>query len=590
MSAVATATRGVVVGSRYRLESVLGEGGMAVVWTAVHTETDRTVALKLVRAELVRDPRIREMFVREARIAARIGKNEHIVDVLDAGVDAKLEVPFIAMELLEGEGLDARLRSGPIPSGEAADLLEQLAEALEQAHGAGVFHRDLKPQNLFLTKDRKGNARLKVVDFGIAKLADAAHQAVTHVGTPAYSAPEQLGESWRSIAKGRGKTIAESVSAATDIWALGLIAYEMLTGGVPGSFWGATTLAELPVKMVLEPLPPSAARADPALLPPTFDAWIKRCLEIDARARWPSARDAVAALVPHLRGLTRSGSSPQWAPAAAPAAAPPLAPVAAPPPPPPPPMQGPPPGTAPPGGRWAPAPPAAGPLASPPQAPQPMGPPLPMGPPMHAYATAAAPGVDPRMAQWAARWRAELRAPGDVHAFRPWLVTYLPRIEAVARDARVPMNGAMITVADVLANDAFRKAVGEDRMLVALVQSPRLLYRAAIRSKRSSGGLVDGMTRGLKALDALIAPAATMGILRDPHFEHHFEVWAQSPQEAHAAVPVALRQALVTAGFHGVLERFPGALLISSFDARSFDPMGLDRLLDICGRVLAAIP
>src|SRR5215212_3785390 len=96
--------RGLVVGARYKLESVLGEGGMAVVWRATHTETDRKVARKLVRPELVR-----EMFVREARVAARIGKSDHIVDVLDAGVDDTLKVPFIAMELLEGQSVDARI-------------------------------------------------------------------------------------------------------------------------------------------------------------------------------------------------------------------------------------------------------------------------------------------------------------------------------------------------------------------------------------------------------------------------------------------------------------------------------------------------
>src|SRR5512139_877432 len=149
--------RGFVVGSRYRLESRLGEGGMAVVWRAVHTETDRPVALTLVRGELVKEQAVREMFVREARIGARIGRNDHIVEVLDAGLDDALLVPFIAMELLEGEPLDVRLKhSGPLEAAVAADLLEQLADALDQAHGAGVFHRDLKPQNLFLAKDRKG--------------------------------------------------------------------------------------------------------------------------------------------------------------------------------------------------------------------------------------------------------------------------------------------------------------------------------------------------------------------------------------------------------------------------------------------------
>jgi hypothetical protein len=127
-------------------------------------------------------------------------------------------------------------------------------------------------------------------------------------------------------------------------------------------------------------------------------------------------------------------------------------------------------------------------------------------------------------------------------------------------------------------------------MLLALVQAPRLGFRAAVRSKRSSGGVVDGVSRGLKALDALLVSAPPAGILRDPHFEQHFEVWAPSPQEAHAAIPVTLRQALVSAGFHGILERFPGAMLVAAFDAPRFDPLDLDRLLDLCGRMLAAIP
>src|SRR5687768_5064956 len=117
--------RGLVVGSRYRLESILGEGGMAVVWRAIHTETDRPVALKLVRRELVKDEQVREMFVREARVGARIGPNPHIVDFLDAGVDKALEVPFLAMELLDGESLDNRIqREGPVPAALTADVLE----------------------------------------------------------------------------------------------------------------------------------------------------------------------------------------------------------------------------------------------------------------------------------------------------------------------------------------------------------------------------------------------------------------------------------------------------------------------------------
>jgi len=556
--------RGYVVGSRYRLESILGEGGMAVVWTAVHTETDRKVALKLVRADFVRQPAVREMFVREARVAARIGKNEHIVDVLDAGVDDTLEVPFIAMELLEGHGLDAQIRQGPIAQPLVVDLVEQLADALDQAHAAGVFHRDLKPANLFITKDRKGQPLLKVLDFGIAKLSESTASSATHIGTPAYSAPEQLGESWRGIAKGRGKTIATEVSATTDVWALGLIAFEMLTGSGPGAFWGAQTLAELPVKMVIEPLPSASARAGSIALPPGFDTWLSRCLEIDATKRFASAREAVYALVTPMRA-TMSG-----------AARPP-----APPPPPPPPPQP----------AWRP------PAVTPPIPTTPSGgvaAPPPRWPPGYVATPGAMPVppqvaiLDPRLRAWAAHRRADVRAPGDTRSWQAWAVQLLPRIELVHREARVSLPNAIVTFGEAQSSDAMRKAVGEDRMLVALVQSPRLMFRAAIRSKRAAG-IADGVSRGLKALDALIAsPAASM--LRDPQFEQRFEVWAPTAQDAHAALPIPMRQLVMAATFHGVIERFPGAIIVTSFDAARFDPIDLDRLLDLVVRMLATIP
>jgi hypothetical protein len=168
-------------------------------------------------------------------------------------------------------------------------------------------------------------------------------------------------------------------------------------------------------------------------------------------------------------------------------------------------------------------------------------------------------------------------------------VVYLPHIEHVARDARVPQQGALATIAEVVLSDAIRKAMGEERMLVAIIQAPRLRFRAAIRSKRSSGGVVDGVNRGLKALDALIA-APNAAMIKDPQFEAQFEVWAPSPPDAHAAFPLALRQVLVGAGFHGIVERFPGALLATAFDLSRFEAQHLERLLDLCSRILAAIP
>ena len=192
-----------VVGGRYRLESILGQGGMAVVWRAEHTETGRIVALKLVRPELAAHDTAREMFVREARVASRVGRSEHIVDVLDAGVDPELGLPFLAMELLEGETLDATLgRSGAPPREIAISLLEQIAEALDQAHAAGVIHRDLKPQNLFVTQGRQG-PRIKVLElsrnFGkeialTAGIDAAIGDAVVPIDADLQDPPELIGE------------------------------------------------------------------------------------------------------------------------------------------------------------------------------------------------------------------------------------------------------------------------------------------------------------------------------------------------------------------------------------------------------------
>src|SRR5690606_7010969 len=132
---------------------------------------------------------------------------------------------------------------------------------------------------LFLARGRKGQPVLKVLDFGIAKVAEAAQQTSTQIGTPAYAAPEQLGPSWRTIGQGRGRHIAATVGPQTDVWALGLVVFETLTAPRTGDLWGATTLAELPLKVVLEPTPVASARAGARshLLPAGFDAWLACC-------------------------------------------------------------------------------------------------------------------------------------------------------------------------------------------------------------------------------------------------------------------------------------------------------------------------
>ncbi len=300
----ANANPGEIIAGRYRIEQWVGQGSMAMVFRATHLNTGRACALKLVHAHLVERPEIQEMFVQEARIGGRIGKNPYIVDVFDAGIDSDRGVPFLAMDLLEGTTLDKYIKEyGQMPPGLLRTLWLQLADALEQAHAAGVVHRDLKPGNLFLTYDRKGNPQLRVVDFGIAKLIEEGVQrTATQIGTPAYAAPEQLGNGMRMMAERMGFKVSTTISPATDIWALGVATYEMLIGAPPGQLWtglerGAVT--DLLVLVATGPVPSGTARAGArgVLLPPGFDAWLERCLQKNAIDRWPSVDLAVQNLV-----------------------------------------------------------------------------------------------------------------------------------------------------------------------------------------------------------------------------------------------------------------------------------------------------
>jgi TPR repeat protein len=292
---------GDLIDGRYLVEALLGSGGMAVVYRARHTGTGAACALKLVHPHLVPRSELRELFLREARVGGRIGKNRHFVDVVDAGYDTARAQPYLVMELLEGETLeDLSAREGALTHALVAVLLGQIADALDQAHGAGVVHRDLKPGNLFLVLGRRGQPCVKVMDFGIAKVLEAgAHHTATQIGTPAYAAPEQMGPSMRAAAARQGVTVAAAVSPATDVWALGLLAYELCTGLPAAQFWGAEASAEIPIKAVLFPHDAASSRAGDraALLPAGFDAWFARATNVDAACRFPAAGLAVAELV-----------------------------------------------------------------------------------------------------------------------------------------------------------------------------------------------------------------------------------------------------------------------------------------------------
>jgi len=208
--------RGFLFAGRYLVERVVGAGGMGVVYQVVDRQTARRRALKVLSPGPWTDRRARDL-PREVLVGAAID-SPHVVDILDAGVDDDTGLPFLAMELLRGEDLARRrLRLGRRPPIEVASYLHQVGRALAAIHGAGVVHRDLKPANIFLC--RSGGTRIvKVLDFGIAELMEAP-EVVTQsgrAGTPAYMAPEQL----------RGET----VSPATDVYALAIVAFELLTG------------------------------------------------------------------------------------------------------------------------------------------------------------------------------------------------------------------------------------------------------------------------------------------------------------------------------------------------------------------------
>src|SRR4051794_9257279 len=213
---------GQLIGGRYRVESVLGQGGMAVVFAARHIELDELVAIKVILPQRVASADARERFAREARAAVKI-KSEHVARVMDVGA---LEdgTPYMVMEYLDGEDFAAVLaRRKKLPVAEAIQYALQITDALIEAHSLGIIHRDVKPANLFLAKTRGRPPTLKVLDFGISKVErhDRRRTETKEIlGSPWYMSPEQLKS-------------ATSADPRSDIWSLGIILYELVTGEVP---------------------------------------------------------------------------------------------------------------------------------------------------------------------------------------------------------------------------------------------------------------------------------------------------------------------------------------------------------------------
>ena len=287
---------GTVFGRDFRVVKALRAGGMGAVYVVDQLSTGKQRALKVMAKELAYDPATRERFVLEARAAARI-ESDHVVEIVTAGVDEATGAPYIVMELLKGEELaDFLERVGLLPLGDVAEILQQVGHALEQAHQQGIVHRDLKLENIFLCASRRRDVAFtaKVLDFGIAKLvADSKKTGTQPLGSPLFMSPEQTDR------KGR-------ICPATDVWALGLIAFRLLTGK---DFWlDVETLPMLLRQICIDPLPPAGERARElgvaAALPPGFDAWFARCVSRDIDARYQDAGAAVRAFA----GLVTEGA------------------------------------------------------------------------------------------------------------------------------------------------------------------------------------------------------------------------------------------------------------------------------------------
>jgi eukaryotic-like serine/threonine-protein kinase len=274
---------GQVLADTYRIDSLLGRGGMGTVWKATDLKRNKPVAVKLIRPQFASQEEAQRRFEIEAHAAARVA-SAHAVRIFDYGT--ALGRPYIAMEYLEGESLsDMVARAGPVPLGELARIVEQATDALEKAHALGIIHRDLKPDNVFLATNVKGEDNrfpyiVKVVDFGIAKMLDGAHGSLSGptqtgmvIGTPTFMSPEQLTE-------------GGVPDVLMDVWAMGVTVFAAATGRLP---FDGDVMGDLVIKVCSMPMPvPSSFNRN---VTTEFDQWFARACSRRRDQRFSTMRE-----------------------------------------------------------------------------------------------------------------------------------------------------------------------------------------------------------------------------------------------------------------------------------------------------------
>ena len=289
VQAAAGVREGDVIAGKYRVEKIVGAGGMGVVVAARHLQLDEKVALKFLLPQALGSPEAVARFLREARAAVKI-KNEHVARVSDVGT-LENGSPYMVMEYLDGGDLAARVRrQGALPIEQAVEFVLQACVAVADAHALGILHRDLKPANLFCIRRADGQLSIKVLDFGISKMSEPsrssgpAAMSMTRtsaiMGSPLYMSPEQMQS-------------PKDVGPPTDLWALGVVLFELLTARVP---FGGETYAEIAVKVATQP--PPRVRALRPEVPEGLEAAIEKCLVRDPRGRHANVGQLALALLP----------------------------------------------------------------------------------------------------------------------------------------------------------------------------------------------------------------------------------------------------------------------------------------------------